>query len=176
MKFTPQGPIYPRLRTTGLNLNSEMKYVKRTRLLNGYPKWMIRNKKEKQHNESPGFVFKVILSCTANLEETSKQILERHLTRTIFKSIIKLSTFQSSEKEIVPASQHPGVGYEIPCGDCEHKYVGKMKRSLSTRLKEHHRDQGRNEGRQDGIMPRAPNHRGDLKSPNNVTPHKFFLQ
>jgi len=34
----PQGAIYPRLRTTGLNLNNEMKYVKRTRLLNGYPK------------------------------------------------------------------------------------------------------------------------------------------
>jgi len=51
-----QWQIYPRLRTTGLNLNSEMKYVKRTRLLNGYPKWMIQNKKEKQHNRYPEFI------------------------------------------------------------------------------------------------------------------------
>jgi len=33
-----------------------------------------------------------------------------------------------------------GVVYEIPCGNCEHRYTGETKQSLSTRLKEHHRD------------------------------------
>jgi len=69
-----------------------------------------------------------------------KRILERHRIRTIFKPIIKLSTVLASGKDPVPASKRRAVVYEIPRGSCEHRYIGEMKRSLSTRLKEHHRD------------------------------------
>jgi len=37
-----------KLSSTAQDLSSEMKYVKWTLLLNGYPKWMIKNKKKKQ--------------------------------------------------------------------------------------------------------------------------------
>jgi len=60
--------------------------------------------------------------------------------QTIFKPIIKLSTVLSSGKDTVPARKRRGVVYEIPRGNCVHKYIGEMKRSLSTRLKEHNRD------------------------------------
>ena len=60
--------------------------------------------------------------------------------RTIFKPITKLSTVLASGKDAVPARKRRGVAYEIPCGSCEHRYIGETKRSLSTRLKEHHRD------------------------------------
>jgi len=54
--------------------------------------------------------------------------------------MIKLSTILASGKDAVPASKRRGVVYEIPCGSCEHRYIGEIKRSLSTRLKDHHRD------------------------------------
>jgi len=68
-----------------------------------------------------------------------KWILERHRIGTIFKPIIKLSTVLASGKDVVPAYKRRGVIYEIPCGNCERRYIGETKRSLSTRLKEHHR-------------------------------------
>jgi len=53
-------------------MNSEMKHVKRTLMLNFYPKWMIQNKKNKQHNGFSEFISKVILPHTINLGETLK--------------------------------------------------------------------------------------------------------
>ena len=45
-----------------------------------------------------------------------------------------------SGKDAVRASKPRGVVYEIPCENCEHRYIGETKRSLGTKLKEHHRD------------------------------------
>jgi len=114
--------------------------LKRTLLLNGYPKWMIKDKKKKHYNRPPEFRSKVVLPYSADVGETLKRILERHQIRTIFKPIIKLSTVLASGKDAVPDGKRRGVVYEIPCGSCEHRYIGETKRSLSTRLKEHHRD------------------------------------
>jgi len=114
--------------------------VKRTLLLNGYPKWIIKNRKKKQHSRSPEFRSKIVLPCSADLGKTLKRILERHRIQTFFKPIIKLNTILASGKDAVPASKRRDVVYEIPCGSCEHRYIGETKRSLSTRLKEHHRD------------------------------------
>jgi len=50
-----------KLSSTTQDLNSELKYVKRTLLLNGYPKWMIKDKKKKQYNRPPEFRSKVVL-------------------------------------------------------------------------------------------------------------------
>jgi len=72
--------------------------VKRTLLLNGYPKWIIKNRKKKQHNRSPEFKSKIVLPYSADLEETLKWILERHHIQAFFKPIIKLSTVLASGK------------------------------------------------------------------------------
>jgi len=42
-----------KLSSTAQDLNSELKYVKRTLLLNGYLKWMIKDKKKKRYNRLP---------------------------------------------------------------------------------------------------------------------------
>ena len=128
-----------KLSSTAQDLNSELKYVKRTLLLNGYPKWIIKNR-QKQHNRSFEFRSKIVLLYSEDLGETLKWILERHRIQTFFKPIIKLSTILASWKDAVPASKRQGVVYEIPCGSCEHRHIGETKWSLSTRLKEHHRD------------------------------------
>jgi len=101
---------------------------------------MIKDEKKKQYNRPLEFRSKVVLPYSANLGETLKRILERHRIQTIFKLIIKLNTVQASGKDAAPASKRRGVVDEIPCGNCEHRYIGETKRSLSTRLKEHHRD------------------------------------
>jgi len=129
-----------KLSSTAQDLDSELKYVKRTLLLNGYPKWIIKNRRKKQHNRSPEFRSKIVLPYSADLGETLKRILESHRIQTFFKPIIKPSTTLASGKDAVPASKRRDVVYEIPCGSCEHRYIGETKRSLSTRLKEHHRD------------------------------------
>jgi len=60
--------------------------------------------------------------------------------RTIFKPTFKPSTIVYLGKHIVPSSKRRGVVYEILCGECEHKYIGETKRSLSTRLKVYNKD------------------------------------
>ena len=111
---------------------------------NGLSCWMVTQngwlKTKRRNNRSPAFRPKVILPHTTDFEVTLKRILERHRIQTIFKPITKLSTVLSSGKAIVPAGIRQGVVYEIPCGNCEQKYWGETKRSLSTPLKEHHRD------------------------------------
>jgi len=97
-----------KLSSTAQDLNNELKYVKRTLLLNGYPKWIIKNRK-KQHNRSPELRSKIVLPYSADLGETLKRILERHRIQTFFKPIIKLSTILASGKAAVPASKRRGV-------------------------------------------------------------------
>ena len=126
------------LSSTAQDRNSELKYVKRTLLLNGYPKWMIKDKKKKQYNRPPEFRSKVVLPYSADLGETLKQILEWYRIRTIFKPTIKLSTVLASGKDAVLVSNRRGVVYEIPRGNFEYRYFGETKRSLSTQLKEYH--------------------------------------
>jgi len=41
---------------------------------------------------------------------------------------------------MIPVSKCRGVVYEIPVKECEHKYIGQTKRSLSIRLEENHSD------------------------------------
>jgi len=101
---------------------------------------MIKDKKKTQYNRPPEFQSKVVSPYSADLGETLKRILERHRVRTISKPIVKLSTVLASGKDAVPATKRRGVVCEIPSWSCEHRYIGETKRSLSTRLKEHHRD------------------------------------
>jgi len=52
-----------KLSSTAQDLNSEIKYVmKRTLMLNCYHKWMIQNKKKKQHHGFSEFISKVFFT------------------------------------------------------------------------------------------------------------------
>ena len=67
-----------KLSSTAQVLNSEMKCVKRTLLLmNGYPKWMIQNKKKKQHNGFSEVISEVLLPYTTDLGKSLKRIMEK---------------------------------------------------------------------------------------------------
>jgi len=49
-------------------------------------------------------------------------------------------TILSSGKDTTPFSKRRRAVYEVPCGECEHKCIGRGKRSLITWLKKHHKD------------------------------------
>ena len=53
-------------------------------MLNGYTKWMIQNKKKKQHNGFSEFISKGILPYTTDLGESLKRIMEKHRKRTSY--------------------------------------------------------------------------------------------
>jgi len=50
-----------KLSSTAQDLDSATKYVKRTLMLGGYPKWIIQNKKKKQRNGCSELISKGIL-------------------------------------------------------------------------------------------------------------------
>jgi len=85
-----------KLSSTTQDLNSELKYVKRTLLLNGYPKWMIKDKKKKQYDGPPEFRSKVVLPYSADFEtdsgETSDTVAEQQGFRCDA-SALKLHSF-----------------------------------------------------------------------------------
>ena len=51
-----------------------------------------------------------------------------------------MSTFIKTGKDKIKKEDYSNVVYKINCPDCNHSYVGKTKRKLMTRLKEHIRD------------------------------------
>ena len=122
-----------KLSSTAQDLNNEMKYVKRTLILNCYPKWTIQHKKKKPHNEFFEFISKVILPYTTDLGESLNRFLEKHRNPNIKHNPI-------FKKEVLLASKCRSVVCEIPCGGYEDKWIGQKNRRLSTRLKECHRD------------------------------------
>jgi len=88
-------------------------------------------------------LFNILFEQAKKLSSTAHQlklILKKYRKRPIFKPTIKRSTMLSSGKHIVSASECRGEVYEIPRGECEHKFMGQTKRSLSTQLKQHHSD------------------------------------
>ena len=61
-----------KLSSTAPDLNIEMKYAKRTLMLNCYLKSTIQNKKSKKHNGVSVLISEVILLYTTDLGETLK--------------------------------------------------------------------------------------------------------
>lgn len=71
-------------------------------------------------------------SVTRNLNSIFK---EQDL-QIAFKSGSSLKSLLGSAKDKIEVDQKSGI-YEITCKDCNQKYVGQTRRSISTRYKEH---------------------------------------
>jgi len=82
---------------------------------------MIQNKK-KQHNGFSEFVSTVILPCKTELGE-----LWNEFWRNVVNELLNQSAILSSGQDIVPVSKRRGVVCEIPCRECERKYIGQTK-------------------------------------------------
>jgi len=77
----------------------------------------------KKKNGQHVFASKVILQYKTDLGETLTRILENDLIRIVFKPTIKLNAILYSRKDTVPSSKCRVTVYEIPCGECEQKYI-----------------------------------------------------
>ena len=64
-------------------------------------------------------------------------ILTTHDIRVSTKPVRTLRQMLSRPKDPIPKEKKTGVIYEIPCQDCNTKYIGETGRALSTRIKEH---------------------------------------
>jgi len=127
--FTPQPRIWTAKWSTWNGLSSEFLS-------------QMNNLKQKKRNNTTDFLGLCLklFYRTQLTWESLKRILEKHRKRTNFKPTTKPSKILSLGEDIVSASKCQGVVCEIPCGECEHKYIGETKRSLSTRLKEYQRN------------------------------------
>jgi len=67
-------------------------------------------------------------------ERLSNEFWRDVVCELFIKPMFKPSTVLSSGRDTVPASKRWGIIYEIPCRDCEHKYIGEMKRSPRSSL------------------------------------------
>ena len=57
--------------------------------------------------------------------------------KTVFKPQRTMRQLLVRVKERIPPESQREVVYEVPCKDCELKYIGETKRSLKTRMAEH---------------------------------------
>ncbi len=110
---------------------------------NGYPSSVIKmnysvstSVKSSDNNEPIGTV---VLPYIRHVSESIKRILTPLNIRTCFRPHQTLKTILVHAKDKVPMSEKRGIVYQIPCGSCNHTYIGQSGRTLEDRLKEHKR-------------------------------------
>lgn len=95
---------------------------------------MERNSESKQEKENLGIA---TLPYVKNVTERIQRILQSHDVVSSVKPFQTLKQQLSHPKDMLPKEKRVGVVYEIPCGNCDVKYIGETGRSMLTRQKEH---------------------------------------
>ncbi|BHF81652.1 hypothetical protein SprV_0802478500 [Sparganum proliferum] len=118
----------------------EVKYVRALFKANGYPKSFIRKCLTKPHSgrsseENP--MFWLSIPYVKNVSEATSRILNpfgigvaHELASTIRRQIMR-------PKDPLPVTEQSAVVYNMPCQDCDARYVGETGKRLGTRLHEH---------------------------------------
>lgn len=136
-----------------LDFKSEYEYIKQIAVVNGYNPSLIDSlikKHQRKIKRSNSTTFyrqqkqtnrpnRAVLSFEPEITNKLKGFLSRnHNTQTVFRSKSKLKNLLPSVKDKTDNLKKSGI-YEISCGDCNAKYIGQSKRSITTRFKEHMR-------------------------------------
>ena len=79
----------------------------------------------------------VTLPYVKYITERIQRILSELTIRVSVRPVKTLKQILSKPKDRIPMEKRTGVVYQIPCKDCNAKYIGETGRSLETRLKEH---------------------------------------
>lgn len=79
---------------------------------------------------------RVCLSFVPEITNKLKNIFERNNMRIVYSSNWKLKNMLGSTKDHIKSLEKTGI-YQITCGDCNLKYYGQTKRTISKRFKEH---------------------------------------
>ena len=80
----------------------------------------------------------VVIPYVAGMSEDIRCVCRKFNTRVVFKSGQTLCSMLTKVKDTLPLGKQPNVVhvYRIPCS-CGQVYIGKTRRRLETRLKEH---------------------------------------
>ena len=117
----------------------EINFVKNTLRLNGYPEWILNNKKKRSKTQDCDKkpVGSTVLPYIPGFTEQLSRVLFSHGIRTSSRTFKKILQILPSSKDPVEACLRNGAIYYIPCEDCDRAYIGETKRSFKTRKKEH---------------------------------------
>ena len=120
---------------------NEITHIKQALKLNNYPDWILNSKlPNKSANPDKPSKSLAVLPYIPQLGEKIKRVLANHSIKTVFKPPRKIGQLLPSPKDHLDLNFRQGAIYEIPCGDCDLKYIGETKRSFNTRKKEHLKD------------------------------------
>ena len=103
----------------------------------GYPAWAmvkVKNRREhpkdKKERDSKG---QVTIPYVKGTSEAISRIFKKHGVDTAMRPVNTLRESLVHPKDKVESSEAGGVVYEIPCLNCESKYIGETGRLLKTR-------------------------------------------
>ena len=115
---------------------AEMQHLEEVFTANGLPEQLVKNtlsrlpryiEEDNQPEERPTILY------TQKLEKACAPLG----VKTVFKPQRAMRQLLVQVKERIPPENQREVVYEVPCKDCELKYIGEVKRSLKTRMTEH---------------------------------------
>lgn len=125
-------------------LEKELDQLRGTFLANGYPKQIIERNlishKDKCSNTTTGEDNKpnyLLMPYVKGISEKIERVCRPLNIKAIFKTTNTLRNHLMHVKQPRPMSKEKGVVYEIPCLDCNSKYIGETGRILEKRIKEH---------------------------------------
>ncbi|CAH8450356.1 unnamed protein product [Heterobilharzia americana] len=134
------------------DLNKELKHIKEALITNNYPHHFIKkftrtHKKQNNNtntntNNSDNISRKeistsIVIPYKEGTSETIRRILNKVGIRVAFKPTNSLRGKLCRLKDPIEPIKQNNIIYQIPCNDCEVKYIGQTSRSGSVRLTEH---------------------------------------
>ena len=120
-----------------------------------YPEWSLdlakkqqkeKSEKEKQKKKENSERSKglVVLPYVKGLSKRISRSLGKHNIQVAMKPAKTLRKILVHPKDKIEKTSNVGVVYEIPCVNCDKKYIGETGRRLDTRIKEHKSDTEKN--------------------------------
>ena len=114
---------------------AEVTRIRNTLKVNNYPNSIFNNLDS--NSGSRNYKKRVVLPYVRGCGERLARVLRKYDVDVFYKPINKLKSIFGLPKDKVPIESVTGVVYEIPCSDCNKKYVGQTGNSLHTRLQQH---------------------------------------
>ena len=121
---------------------AEMQHLEEVFTANGFPEQLVKKtlsrlpryiEEDNQPEERPTILYTPYICGTSEKLEKACAPLG---VKTVFKPQRTMRQLLVQVKERIPP-ENQRVVYELPCKDCEVKYIGETKRSLKTRMTKH---------------------------------------
>ncbi|KYN15994.1 hypothetical protein ALC57_11760 [Trachymyrmex cornetzi] len=103
--------------------------------------YKVEHKNNKNNDLSDSQIKKfVTLPYVSNITEKLKHLYKKYNINVAYKPTNSLSQFIKTVKDKLNKNENNHLVYKMKCLNCENSYVGRTKRKLKTRIKEHRAD------------------------------------